>query len=130
LVSKVIGRLDVDGYLTNSQKLSQALARLAPTAIMHLAADLETMSPVRPIPKYMHNVTYLGSASSSKHNLREMLVAAAPFGLAIYGVKWDELATDARSEEWKQLLPYWKGVLPVEDIAALYSSSKVRRRRK
>jgi hypothetical protein len=89
---KVIGRLDVDGYLTNSQQLSNALARLAPTSIMHLGADLDTMYPIRPrLPQYMHNVTYLGSVSSTKHHLREMLLAAAPFGLAIYGVGWDSL---------------------------------------
>jgi hypothetical protein len=42
----------------------------------------------------------------------------APLGLAIYGLGWDRVD----DVMFKSLLPHWKGVLPKDDIATLYSS--------
>lgn len=76
------------------------------------------MAPVEKSEVYSHNVVYLGQASSTKHRLLEILLEVAPLGLSIYGLGWDRVD----SVEFKLLLPYWRGVLPKEDIAALYSS--------
>ncbi|CAM9794050.1 unnamed protein product, partial [Hapterophycus canaliculatus] len=48
----------------------------------------------------------------------QILKEAAPFGLAIYGNGWDRNGAE-------ELLPFWRGVLPLQHIAPLYSSAKV-----
>lgn len=40
----------------------------------------------------------------------------APLGLSIYGNGRDNVV---------ELLPFWRGVLPVGDVASLYASAKV-----
>jgi hypothetical protein len=54
-----------------------------------------------------------------------MLVEVAPLGLAIYGLGWDRFGGQGDDERFARLLPHWKGVLPKDDIAALYSSAQV-----
>jgi hypothetical protein len=51
-----------------------------------------------------------------------VLLELAPLGLAIYGLGWDRFQGDPR---FAALLPHWRGVLPKDDIAALYSSARV-----
>ena len=116
-----VAALDVDGYLTNARSMLRRLARVAPTRHAQLAADAAAFRPVPPVPKYRASVAYLGARSASKQpELDAMLraVADAAPGLAIYGMYWDE-APDAA------LRARWKGVLPLEDIAPLYSSVDV-----
>eukprot|EP00937_MAST-01D_sp_MAST-1D-sp2_P000919 g919.t1 len=109
--------LDADGFFTNSMRLLGALGAVAPSELLLLAADSEIMRPWPvALPQYAHNVTYVGAAGfSAKANLTWMLREAAPFGLVIYGTGWDT------SPEFK---PYWRGVLPKDDIPKLYSSAR------
>lgn len=59
-------------------------------------------------------------ADVSLHRSRQTLQEIAPLGLAIYGNGWD-----LDPELTRGLLPFWRGILPREDIAALYGSAKV-----
>lgn len=52
-------------------------------------------------------------------SIYQILKEVSHLGLSIYGIGWDR---DRRAAE---LLPFWRGVLPLEDIATLYSNSKV-----
>ena len=49
----------------------------------------------------------------------QTLREVAPLGLSIYGGGWD------LNEDAAELLPFWRGVLPLGDIASLYASAKV-----
>ena len=125
---EIVTRLDVDGFITNSRHLVTSLGRLAPTLYLPLAADPRVMAPAGLSgalrPEYAHPVVYLGQASHSKHRLLDVLTEVAPFGLAIYGHGWDRIAS-GDDPRYRQLLPHWRGVLPKDDIAALYSSASV-----
>jgi hypothetical protein len=117
---ETITALDVDGFLTNSRALLPLLGKIAPTLYLPLAADLKTMAPTsKPDPAYAHPVVYLGQASLTKHRLLEVLSELLPLGLVIYGLGWDRFASD---ERFAPLLGAWRGVLPKNDIASLYSS--------
>ena len=113
-------RLDVDGFLTNSANVAPMLEEIAPTAVVPLAADPHhAMKPSASVnPQYAHNIVYLGQYKDTKYELEALLRNVAPLGLAIYGNAWDTLGPP-------ELRPYWKGVLPFQDIADLYSSAKV-----
>jgi hypothetical protein len=52
--------LDVNGFLANSRVLSHRLNRLAPTAVVHLAADPEVIQPVQ-----QYNVVYHGQKAGT-----------------------------------------------------------------
>lgn len=54
-----------------------------------------------------------------------MLVELAPLGLAVYGLGWDRFSSNHSDPRFAQLLPHWRGVLPQDGIAALYSSAAV-----
>lgn len=77
------------------------------------------MSPGEARPEYAHPVVYLGQASLTKHRLLEVLLEVRSLGLAIYGLGWDRFPGDPNFEA---LLPHYRGVLPKDSIAALYSS--------
>jgi len=119
---ETITALDVDGFLTNSRTLLPLLGGIAPTLYLPLAADPGAMTPVAPKEEYAHPVVYLGQASLTKHRLLEVLSELLPLGLAIYGLGWDRFGED---ERFAPLLEAWKGVLPKDDIASLYSSASV-----
>jgi len=110
--------LDVDGYLTNSKKVSPILERTAPTRFVMLAADPEEFRPVEPEDRYSHDVIYLGMFHPGKSPviMERMLYEALDHGLAIYGSGWDRHLV---------LRGYWKWRLPSGDIARLYSSAKM-----
>ncbi len=92
--------------------------------LTHSINAVMTPSPRR--EKYAHAVVYLGQASLTKYRLLELLTAHLPLGLAIYGLGWDRFDEDSRfAPAFAQLLPAWRGVLPKDDIAALYSSASV-----
>eukprot|EP00903_Cladosiphon_okamuranus_P017925 g16495.t2 len=113
----VVGTLDVDAFLTNSRVLLPSLQQIAPaSALLHLAADPTVMLEGSVDPRYEDNVVYLGQFKNTKHRLVETLREVAPLGLSIYGNGWGNV---------EELLPFWRGVLPVGDIASLYTSAKV-----
>ena len=116
---EALSTLEVDGFLTNSERLRAALIETgAPAAAMLLAVDDALFRPLPPVARYAHNVTYVGHAMGlvMKPHLRAMLRAALPQGLVIYGAGWGADAEFATA---------WGGVLPPGDLAALYSSAKV-----
>jgi hypothetical protein len=53
------------------------------------------------------------------------LTELAPLGLAIYGLGWDRFESSSSDPRFALLRQHWKGVLPKDDIAALYSSASV-----
>eukprot|EP00904_Undaria_pinnatifida_P011653 jgi/Undpi1/7618/HiC_scaffold_23.g10091.m1 len=116
-----VGNLDVDAFLTNSRVLLPLLQQISPASrLLHLAADPLVMREVPPHPKYEdHTVVYLGQFKRTKHRIVETLIEVAPLGLSIYGGGWD------LHEDAAELLPFWRGVLPLGDIASLYASAKV-----
>jgi glycosyltransferase involved in cell wall biosynthesis len=117
----LISRLDVDMFFTNSHSMRKRLEYFAPSYFLELAADPDFMHPLlekHPLYK-KHNVVYLGHNSATKKNLYPMLLEAIPFGLAIYGHNWDSPSTP------RELKKCSHGILPVADMSALYSSSKV-----
>ncbi|CBJ31667.1 conserved unknown protein [Ectocarpus siliculosus] len=116
----VVGNLDVDAFLTNSLALLPFLRQIAPaSSLVHLAADPSVMQAAPFRPEYAHNVVYLGQFKGTKHRLVETLKEVAPYGLAIYGNGWSGV------EGAEELLPFWRGILPLGDVAALYTSAKV-----
>ena len=117
---KLISRLDVDMFFTNSHSMKTTLGEIAPTYFFELAADPDVMRPsTAEHPVYSkHNVVYLGHNSATKEHLHSMLLEAVPYGLTIYGHNW---ATDNHTK----LVECWQGVLPKDDIGSLYSNAKV-----
>jgi len=110
--------LDIDGYMTNSQKLVQMLSKIKPTQHVMLAADPDDFNPLTVSSRYAYNVTYLGMYHPSKSQsiMDKILGEAIGFGLVIYGCHWDH------HPFYRQC---WEGVLPRGDISYLYASSKV-----
>ena len=110
--------LDVDGFFTNSKVLLPRLVQLAPAQYVPLAADPHAMRPMLRSNKYKnHTVVYLGHNSMTKPNLHRMLREAIPFGLIIYGHNWIDAPDDLKAR--------WRGVLPLNDVAELYSAAKI-----
>lgn len=109
--------LDVDGYLTNSRVLLPKLSKLAPTKYVPLAADPFTMSPTKGNKYLNHTIVYLGHNSPGKPTLHRMLREALEYGLIIYGHKWADAPSDLKAR--------WRGVLPLNDVAELYSSADI-----
>lgn len=114
---KHILNLDVNGFFTNSKVLLPKLNKLAPTQYIPLAADPNVMRPIKKSTKYNHTVVYLGHNSLTKPTLHRMLREALDYGLVIYGHNWFNAPDDLKSR--------WRGVLPLNDVAELYSSAKI-----
>jgi hypothetical protein len=109
-------KLDLDGFLTNSRHMETSLAKIAPTTFLPLAVD-RSMRRQPASAKYAHRVVYVGQwCPGRKSILKSFLRACVPFGLVIYGSGW------GASPEFK---PFWKGVLPLNDLPVVYSSSNV-----
>ena len=114
-----IMRLDVDAYFTNSKVLLPELEKIAPSAYFPLAVDPEVMHPgAADKASFDHKVVYVGHNSPGKKHLIRMLTEAAPFGLAIYGHPGWKKAPHA-------LRKLYRGVLPPDDLPALYASASV-----
>lgn len=115
-------RLDVDGFLTNSQSVAATLRTVLPTEHVLLAADPEVMRPLAP-----HNGTaaaagavFVGAGGPMgplKAAMLGSLSAALPFGLRLYGSGWDNSSAELRA--------VWGGVLPRGEIAQAYSDARV-----
>lgn len=113
---------DVDGYLTNSRSLQRKLESAFPGKVEYvmLAADPEVMAPNTSIPR-TNNALYLGAGGRMieyKPDLLEMVRSAAPYGLTLHGMGWDEV-DDVHIQAAN------KGVLPRYEIAQAYSSAVV-----
>ena len=109
--------LDVDGFLTNSRILLPQLATLAPTRYVPLAADPTIMRPILSSKYVNHTIVYLGHNSPGKPTLHRMLRETLKHGLTIYGHKWQDAPEDLKAR--------WRGVLPLNDIAELYSGADI-----
>ena len=112
-----IQSLDVDGFLTNSRILLPQLDKLAPTKYVPLAADPTVMRPMLSSKYVNHTIVYLGHNSPGKPTLHRMLRETLEHGLVIYGHKWQDAPDDLKAR--------WRGVLPLNDVAELYSGAKI-----
>ncbi len=113
-------RLDADVYAANSAEGVATLGRHKPTALLHMAANPRVHRPLGIDPKYRAQVAYLGSynpATKGAGIFERYVAPAAEFDLALWGEMWE------RSPE--ALRRRWRGVLPIPDIARLYSSVDV-----
>ena len=123
-------RIPVDGYLTNSVRAAELLEPRRPTAYAPLAVD-DDYGPVAPRDAYRADVVFLGSGGRGNKQpatTRRYLEPAKRFDFALWGSWWDRdywerSYRDAPAEnEWHR---FWRGPLPLDDIAALYSSAKI-----
>jgi spore maturation protein CgeB len=84
-----------------------------------LAVDAEYYSPQPISDKYSCDVTFVGNRKMRTLGIyNKYLLPATNYDLSIYGAEWNE-------EGFERYLPFWKGMLPYDDAAKLYSSSKI-----
>ncbi len=123
-------RIPVDGFITNSRQAATTLGRHRPAVYVPLAVE-DDFGPVPPDPRYRADVVYLGSGGRGNkrpQTTRWYLDAAKRFDFHLWGGCWDRdywaaTCRDApESNDWHR---YWRGILPLDDIAALYSSAKI-----
>jgi spore maturation protein CgeB len=113
-------RMEADIYAANSPEAVARFAQHRPARLLHMAANPRVHSPRAARPEYAAQVAYLGSYNpgTKGHEVFDRYVLpAADFDLALWGEMW-ERSPDA-------LRRRWRGVLPIPDIAALYSSVDV-----
>jgi GT2 family glycosyltransferase len=113
-------RLEADLYAANSPAAVARFAEHKPAHLLHMAANPRVHSPQAARPEYRAQVAYLGSYNpgTKGHEVFDRYVLPATgFDLALWGEMWE------RSPE--VLRRHWRGVLPIPDIAALYSSVDV-----
>ncbi len=113
---------DVDGFLTNSHTTKKQLEAVMPGRVEYvmLAADPDLMQRNESVARSYQGV-YVGAGGRMleyKPALLEMITAALPFGLRLYGMGWDEMAEP-------EIQAAAGGVLPRYDIANAYSSAHV-----
>ncbi len=123
-------RVPVDGYMTNSVRAAEVLGHSRPTAYIPLAVDDE-MGPVAPVAHYRSDVVYLGSGGRGNkraETTRHFLDPAKRFDFAIWGAYWDReywadvYRSDPQANDFHR---FYRGRLPLGDIARLYSSVKI-----
>jgi hypothetical protein len=124
------GRIPVDGFITNSRAACEVLGRHRPAAYVPLAVD-DDFGPVAPVDRYRADVVYLGSGGRGNkrpETTRHYLDPAKAFDFQLWGGCWDRdywapVYRDAPdANDWHR---YARGPLPLDDIAALYSSAKI-----
>jgi glycosyl transferase family 1 len=123
-------RIPVDGFITNSRSAVAPLGRHRPAVYIPLAVD-DGFDRVSPDPRYRADVVYLGSGgrgSKRPETTRRYLDGAKAFDFHLWGGCWDAAywasayRDDPRANTWHR---YARGLLPLDDIAALYSSAKI-----
>jgi hypothetical protein len=117
---KILTRLDVDGFLTNSRVIERELNSSYFAHYVQLAADVDTMYPMHNISRDFGTI-YIGAGGAMldvKPLLRDMLHAATPYKLRLHGSHWDEV-------ESKTLRDAWQGILPQHKISEAYASAHV-----
>jgi len=91
-----------------------------PAALLHMAANPRLHRPRAALPEYRSQVAYLGSynPTTKGHEVFDRYVLpATEFDLALWGEMWERSPAALRR--------FWRGVLPIGDIARLYSSVDV-----
>jgi spore maturation protein CgeB len=113
-------RLDADVYAANSAEGVAILGRHKPVALLHMGANPRVHRPHGTDPRYRAEVAYLGSynpATKGTGAFDRYIAPAAEFDLALWGEMWERSPAALRRR--------WRGVLPIPDIARLYSSVDV-----
>jgi hypothetical protein len=123
-------RIPVDGFITNSRAAVTPLGRHRPAVYVPLAVD-DDVGRVARDPRYRADVVYLGSGGRGNkrpETTRRYLDGAKAFDFHLWGGCWDAAywtpayRDDPLANTWHR---YWRGLLPLDDIAALYSSAKI-----
>jgi glycosyltransferase involved in cell wall biosynthesis len=123
-------RVPVDGFITNSRSAVTVLGRHRPAAYIPLAVD-DGFDRVASDPRYRADVVYLGSGGRGNkrpETTHHYLDGAKAFDFHLWGGLWDAAywapvyRDDPRANVWHR---YWRGLLPIGDIAALYSSAAI-----
>jgi glycosyltransferase involved in cell wall biosynthesis len=123
-------RIPVDGFITNSARGAELLGRQRPSAYIPLAID-DDYAPAEPIDRYRADVVYLGSGGRGNkraETTRHYLDPAKRFDFALWGSWWERdywapvYAENPEANDWHR---FWRGPLPFDDIARLYSSAKI-----
>lgn len=123
-------RIPVDGFITNSRPAAARLASQRPARYVSLAVD-DDFGPVSPDPRYRADVVYLGSGGRGNkrpETTRHYLDPAKAFDFHLWGGCWDAAYWEPvcrdrpETNDWHR---YCRGILPVDEIAALYSSAKI-----
>ena len=122
--------IPVDGFMANSARAAQVLGQHRPAAYIPLAVD-DDYGPVAPQDRYRAEVVFLGSGGRGNKRpatTQHFLQGAKTFDFAIWGNYWDrdywarEYLANPAANDWYR---FWRGPLPLSDIAALYSSAKI-----
>ncbi len=109
---------DIDGLLSNSEKLLELAKVALPKGAMLLAADSELMRPIAEIER-QYGAVYVGAGGGMlayKPGLHRALLDALPFGLRLHGSSWGHV---------EHLGAVWRGLLPRHDLAVAYASAHV-----
>jgi glycosyltransferase involved in cell wall biosynthesis len=123
-------RIPVDGFLTNSRRAAAVLARARPARYLPLGVD-DDLAPVAPDPRYRADVVFLGSGGRGHRRpetVRRYLEPARGFDFDLWGAYWDRrywadaYRDDPAANQWHR---FWRGPLPLDDIALLYSSAGI-----
>ena len=123
-------RIPVDGYMTNSITAAHMLGRVRLSAYIPLAVE-DDYGPVSPQDRYRAEVVFLGSGGRGNKRpatTQHFLQAAKKFDFAIWGGDWSreywerEYLANPAANDWHR---FCRGQLPLDDIAALYSSAKI-----
>jgi hypothetical protein len=111
-------KLDVDGYLCNSRKVTVLLNKIKPSKYVRLAADPEIFKPNFDLVDFENDITFLGMYHRNKSNevMDLILGESSKYNLSIYGSGWGEHPVYKKN---------WKGKLPIGGISNLYNSSKI-----
>jgi len=120
----------VDGFMTNGRRAAEILGRNRPTAYVPLAVE-DDYGPVEPDERYQADVVFLGSGGRGNKQpatTRHYLDPAKQFDFGLWGSWWGQdywapaYEDDPAANEWHR---FWRGPLPMNDIARLYSSAKI-----
>jgi hypothetical protein len=123
-------RIPVDGYITNSERAAAVLGRSRPAVYVPLAVE-DDYGPVEPDDRYRADVVFLGSGGRGNKRpatTRHYLDPAKRFDFALWGSWWErdywapQYPHDPEANDWER---FWRGPLPIDDIARLYSSAKI-----
>ncbi len=84
--------------------------------LMLMGADLAIYRPHTPLPKYQHNVVFIGNNYGRDEILERYLLPLVPFGLRIYGSGWEKVP---------ELAEAFLGSVHPREVPKIYSSAKV-----
>lgn len=123
-------RIRVDGFITNGVAAATLLGQHRPAAYIPLAVE-DDYRAVAAQERYRSDVVFLGSGGRGNKRpstTQHFLDGAKKFDFAIWGSDWEreywsrEYIDRPEANDWYR---FWRGPLPLHDIAALYSSAKI-----